>query len=116
MIQDKALVAKIRRISFENIHREHHSTNLKKWDMYREDKLGLVKNYIAVLKDQKRVKLFILFKELLGVLLKVRENMQGLRAVLGQKFAELLLAIRCYVRFHVTAIQKRLGSSYEFRE
>ena len=93
LLYEKANVAKIRRVGFENIHREYHSANLKKWANYREEKVEMVRNYIALLKRKRRAKVFIIHMWYLRIFYRIHENIAAVKNLLREKFARLVVAI-----------------------
>lgn len=50
MLHQKSNLARLRRIGIQSSQREYHSSGLKKWDVYREEKVQMICKYISILK------------------------------------------------------------------
>ena len=106
---------KMRRKQIQQEDRERRIDYLNKQNVYRNDKLDLVKAYLAVLKGKRRVITWLAMVRLLGFVTKARQNLTERKGYYMYVWSQQVIAIAFKTRFQ-RRFAKRLGGDVWFRE
>jgi len=94
-------MAKIKRLGIESMLRAKNADKLTRWEQYRDHKVELVKNYIALLKEHRRIKTWVSIVQGHAMLVSICQNAHARLEDCKRRFATFLLAIRYKVRFYM---------------
>ena len=89
--------------------------NLKYWDRYRELKLELVKEYVAIMKLKKRMRDYAALIGTLSVMKKLDWSLKDKQRQRRMGLHSLIAAIKFYCKYK-TKHARPLGETLEFRE
>ena len=108
-------MAKIKRLGIESMLRAKNADKLTRWEQYRDHKVELVRTYIALLKEHKRIRTWVSIVQGHAMLVSICGNAQARLGECKRRLATFLLAIRYKVRFYMRYATE-LGGDVWFRE